>query len=253
MKNRHEQILEILSKEKNVEVKVLSDMLLVSQVTIRKDLDALAKKGLLLREHGYACINRHDQIYRNLVNQYKTKKKIAKLAEENIKDGETIMIESGPCCVLFAEELALSKKNITIITNSVFIANYIQHSPAVKFVLLGGFYQPNSRITIGPLGLNCSETYFADKYFVDIDGFSPQKNWFTEEDRLRAQTILELSKYAERVIVLTEAQKLTKQNVIRIMPVEVIKEVFTDSDLSTDMEDFLLENKVKINFVDKND
>ena len=54
MKNRSKQILELLTTEKKAEVAFLAEKLRVSQVTIRKDLDALEHQGIILREHGSA-------------------------------------------------------------------------------------------------------------------------------------------------------------------------------------------------------
>jgi len=78
MSNRHTKILEIVNNEKKVEVTKLSDQLGVSQVTIRKDLDMLEKKGLLRREHGFALINSEDDINIRLVSHFDTKKRSLK-------------------------------------------------------------------------------------------------------------------------------------------------------------------------------
>ena len=54
---RHTKILELLSRHQRSEVSSLSDLLGVSQVTVRKDLDILEERGLVHREHGFACLN----------------------------------------------------------------------------------------------------------------------------------------------------------------------------------------------------
>ena len=56
MTDRQTKILEIVNQKKKVEVVTLSQMLEVSQVTIRKDLDALEELNFLTREHGYATM-----------------------------------------------------------------------------------------------------------------------------------------------------------------------------------------------------
>ena len=53
MLDRHTKILELLTENKKIEVTKLSELLNVSQVTIRKDLIQLENKGLIIREHGY--------------------------------------------------------------------------------------------------------------------------------------------------------------------------------------------------------
>ena len=67
------------------------------------------------------------------------------------KDGETLIIESGSTCALFAEELAKTKQNITIITNSVYLADYVADYSNIQIILLGGTLQPKGRSLVGPL------------------------------------------------------------------------------------------------------
>ena len=64
MKNRANKILELLtlSPENKMEVTALAEKLQVSQVTIRKDLDALENKGIIKREHGIALLCSTDDI-----------------------------------------------------------------------------------------------------------------------------------------------------------------------------------------------
>ena len=126
MKNRTNKILELLTSEKRIEVSQLAEHLGVSQVTIRKDLDALEAKGIIKREHGHAVLCSTDDINGRIAYHYEEKKKIALKATELVNEGDTIMIESGSCCALLADTLTQLHKDLTIITNSAFIAEYIR-------------------------------------------------------------------------------------------------------------------------------
>ena len=123
---REEEIITIVSEKKKIEVNELADLLKVSRVTIRKDLDKLESRGILHRQHGFAVLNNQDDINYRLAINYDLKRKIAKKAAELVKDGEMVMIESGSTCALLAEELAYNKNDVTIITNSCFIASYVR-------------------------------------------------------------------------------------------------------------------------------
>ena len=131
-------------------------MLDVSQVTIRKDLDALEKSGIIIREHGYAVLNDSDDINTRLAYHYEIKQKIARKAAETIHDGETLMIESGSCCSLLALEIAKTKQEVTLITNSAFIAEYVRRYKNIHVILLGGEYQKESQVMVGPITRNLS-------------------------------------------------------------------------------------------------
>lgn len=116
MTDRQTKILEIVNQKKKVEVVTLSQMLEVSQVTIRKDLDALEELNFLTREHGYATMKNMSDISNRMAFCYETKQRIAEKASEIISDGETIMVESGSSCALLVKYLSETKKDITVIT-----------------------------------------------------------------------------------------------------------------------------------------
>ena len=156
MNKRHSKILELLTEHKKMEVTKLSELLDVSQVTIRKDLVSLENSGIIIREHGYATLNDSDDINNRLAYHYDSKQRIAQKAVESIQNGETVMIESGSCCALVALEIAQTKKDVTLITNSAFIADYIRKIGTVKIILLGGEYQNESQLMVGPITRKCA-------------------------------------------------------------------------------------------------
>ena len=124
--DRKTRIIEIVNKEGKASVKDLAEILETSQVTIRKELTDLDEKGLIKREHGYAIKLDNNRIDTRIGVNYAIKKSIAKLAVESISDGETVMIESGSTNALLAEAIGKTKKNVSIITNSIYIAKSLE-------------------------------------------------------------------------------------------------------------------------------
>lgn len=248
MKERQNRILDALTKHEKLEVKELAEMMEVSQVTIRKDLDALTKQGLIIRNHGYATLNNSDDMNNRLAYHYEMKQRIAKKVCEDIHDGETIMIESGSCCALVALEIAQSKKNITIITNSAFIADYIRNEE-VKVILLGGEYQASSQVLVGPITINNAKNFFVDKYFIGADGFS-EKSGFTGKDYLRAETVREIAKQATQVIVVTESEKFGHIGTVNLLDTKNLAKVYTDTHIPQEDEIYLNEMNVEVIKVD---
>ena len=248
MKERQNRILDALTKHEKLEVKELAEMMEVSQVTIRKDLDALTQQGLIIRNHGYATLNNSDDMNNRLAYHYEMKQRIAKKVCEDIHDGETIMIESGSCCALVALEIAQSKKNITIITNSAFIADYIRNEE-VKVILLGGEYQASSQVLVGPITINNAKNFFVDKYFIGADGFS-EKSGFTGKDYLRAETVREMAKQAAHVIVVTESEKFGHIGTVNLLDTNNVAKVYTDTHIPEEDEVYLNEMNVEVIKVD---
>ena len=105
MKQREYRILELLTERKRIEVAALAREIGVSQVTVRKDLDALEEKGVIHREHGWAVLCSPDDLNGRIAYHYEAKRRIAARAAELVRDGETVMIESGSCCALLADAL----------------------------------------------------------------------------------------------------------------------------------------------------
>ena len=211
--DRTTQILALLVQEKKIEVTELSAHLGVSQVTVRKDLDAMEAQGLITREHGFAVLSSTDDIKGRLAYHYEEKKKIALRAAELVKDGDTIMIESGSCCALLAAALTELRSGITMITNSAFIADYIRRSSDFQIILLGGIYQQDAQVMVGPM-----------------DGWSARAG-FTNQDQMRAQAVRDMARQADRVIVLTESEKFERHGTVPLNLKDQVKAVITDQNI----------------------
>lgn len=246
MTERHTKILDIVSEQKKVEVNRLSEMLSVSQVTIRKDLDMLEERGLLTREHGYAVMKNADDINNRMAVRYDIKLKIAREAAKSVLNGETIMIESGSSCALLAEQLAADKKDVTIITNSSFIATYIREVSIGRVILLGGEYQKESQVMVGPLVRKCAGEFYVDKLFVGTDGFVPEIG-FTGGDMMRTEAMKSMAQSAKKVIVLTDSSKFTRQGVVVQFKLSEVYGVYTDNGIPKEAKRVLEDQGIQVN------
>ncbi len=228
--DRTNQILEVLTREKKIEVADLAEKIGVSRVTIRKDLDELEKKGIIQRERGYALLKSENDLNNRIAYHYEQKQVIARRAVDFIRDGDTLMIENGSCCALLAEALAQTRKNLTIITNSAFIADYIRGSSGFQILLLGGIYQQDSQVMVGPLVNDCVKNFYVDYFFIGTDGYSSRRG-FTNRDQLRAQAVRDMARQAEHVIILTESEKFERKGVVPLNLGSQITAVVTDDRL----------------------
>ncbi|MDO5135374.1 MAG: DeoR/GlpR family DNA-binding transcription regulator [Eubacteriales bacterium] len=247
MKNRSYKILELLTQENKIEVSTLSEKLGVSQVTIRKDLDALEHRGIIKREHGFAVLCSLDDINGRIAYHYEEKKKIAQKAAELVSDGSTIMIESGSCCALLADTLVALKKELTIITNSAFIAEYIRSKSNFQIILLGGIYQQDAQVMVGPMVRQCAENFFVDLYFIGTDGYMSSIG-FTNRDQMRAQAVRDMAGQAEQVVVLTESDKFFKRGIVPLNLKTKVKTVITDEQIPVSVKADLESQNIRVIF-----
>ncbi|MDR1218559.1 MAG: DeoR/GlpR family DNA-binding transcription regulator [Treponema sp.] len=245
MNNRQSKILEAIARQQRIEVTDLAKRMNVSPVTIRKDLDQLEQRGLIRREHGFAYIETGTSDGTQLVYNYERKRRIAQAAAASVEENETVMIGCGSCCVILAEELTNTKKDVTIITNSVFIANYINRSPYGKIILLGGDYQRNSQVLVGPIAHENAQMFSPNKFFISASGFS-ETFGFTGNDYMRAQTIQELAKQARQVVMLFDSEQFSNSGVVKVASVESVDVLYTDDCIPPEKEAYLLQNNVLV-------
>jgi DeoR/GlpR family transcriptional regulator of sugar metabolism len=142
----------------------------------------------------------------------------------------------------------MQKKDLTIITNSAFIAGYIRGKSNFQVVLLGGIYQPDSQALVGPMIRQCVENFCVNSFFIGTDGYSPRTG-FSGNDQLRAQAVRDMASQADRVIVLTESEKFKSHGVIPLGIQNQLKMVITDRHADESMVAELKAQQVEVYMV----
>ena len=228
MNERCLKIMEMLNEAGSLEVNAVAQALDVSAVTVRKDFAWLEEKGLLRRQHGYAVRVSPDDVGYRMTFDYEVKKRIAHRAAAMVESGETVMIESGSTCAMLAAELAENRRDVTIVTNSAFIAGYIRSFAAARIVLLGGAYEPEAQVMVGPLVRVCAREYYVDKFFIGTDGYDPGQG-FSNVDMLRTEAVRAMAESAKQCIILTDSSKFNKRGVVTLMHARDVAAVITDA------------------------
>lgn len=149
---RHKRILDHMNTNGRIYVKDIADELGVTEVTIRRDLAAMEKNGLLKKTYGGAVLTAPEVSvsvrYRQTRN-LQAKKVIGKLAASLIEDGDVIYLEAGSTCYEIIPHLE-NKKDLTIIANSLYLMSRLGELPAHKVIIIGGQYRPERMDTVGP-------------------------------------------------------------------------------------------------------
>lgn len=245
MSKRENIILNLLSEHGKLEVSALAQKLEVSPVTVRKDLDALERKGVIRREHGYAIFGGNDDVNNRLAVNYEEKLRIAREAAKLVAVGDTVMIENGSCCALLAEEIARTKPGTTIITNSAFIADYIRRVDGARVVVLGGDYQNDAQVMVGPILKVCASQFYVNLLFVGADGYS-DKLGFMANNHLRVQAVRDMAQQAEKVIVVTESCKFDHTSTVPLALPSGVYGVITDDVIRPETEAMLEKASIKV-------
>jgi DeoR family transcriptional regulator of aga operon len=244
---RRRIILEELRQNKQIYIPELNKKLGVSEVTIRKDLRHLEKKDLLIRSRGGAMISVKvgDDLSveeRKILNLAQ-KKAIAAAACSLIKEGDTIIVDSGTTLMQLAK-LLKNIKELTIITNALDIAVKLAGSPNLKIIVPGGIFRHKSFSLVGVTAVENFQMFRADKYLVSADGISAD-GLFTSnlEEGQIARMIMS---YAKENIVLVDSSKFDRAGIINFAPLSKIHTLVTDKDIPANHHQHLKDSGIKV-------
>lgn len=172
---RQERIYELLCEKNSVKVAELSQIFQASEVTIRRDLDALQKQNRLLRIHGGAV--RVHSVGRALIagdlqtTQVQEKRQIAKLAYRQIKDFDTLLLDSSSTVLALCRLLKQNpKRSLRIVTTSLEAVLLLAACQSYQLLLVGGEYNVTHQTVEGYLAGSFIESIRVDKCFVGING-----------------------------------------------------------------------------------
>lgn len=169
IRNRRDTIIDLLNSKTSLLVKEISNELNVSEITIRRDLTALEKMGLVRREHGKAIIIQKTgtEDYNEEIESLKNA--IAKKAAEYVKDGETLFINTGSTALSSLKHLG--NKRLTIVTNNVKVAN-LDHNPNSTVILSGGEIRFPKEALVGDIAIESFSKMSSDITIIGCSGLS---------------------------------------------------------------------------------
>jgi DeoR family transcriptional regulator of aga operon len=228
---RRRSILEIINREGRGIVKDLSRQYKTSSVTIRKDLEILHKRGLIHRTHGGALplqsgalldfsLQEKEKLHR------KEKERIGKAAAALVKEGESVVLDSGTTTMAVARALR-ERKHLTVITNAVNIAAELAGT-SIEVILTGGILREKSFSLFGPLAEETLRSLSADLLFLGVDGIDVHFG-LTTPNLLEARVNRVMLEISRRVILVCDSSKFGRRSLSVIAPMPRVHQIITDS------------------------
>src|SRR5450432_3390421 len=220
---RRRVILDLLNRESRVLVTDLSSRFDTSQITIRKDLEALHAQGLLHRTHGGALTVQSGALADPSLQEkeklhHGEKLRIAAAAVRLIEEGQSIILDSGTTTTTIARSLRGHRK-LTVITNAVNIAAELANSD-IEVLLTGGSVRRNSFSLVGPLAEESLRQ-------LSVDGFDVKLGLSTP-NLLEAKVNRIMVERARRVVAVCDSSKFGHRSLSHIAPTKAIHHVITD-------------------------
>ena len=242
---RRSAILQKLREDSTVNVTQLSEIFGVSEVTIRKDLRILQERKLLIRVHGGAIMvasnsetdpEERNFKFKQLIN-VKEKKAIGRAAAAHIRNGDTIMVDSGTTALEIVKNLE-AFTDLTIITNSVHAMLEAIKYKRFKVVLLGGNVRETSLSTVGALTESNLKLFYCDKLFLGVDSISVEAGLSTPSIEEASTNQVMISR-AREVYAVFDSTKFNKRALAFIAMPDRIDTVITDYRLPTSVRNQL--------------
>lgn len=246
---RKEAILKMIEEEGSVKVSKLTKLFNVSIETIRRNLETLEKEGALKRVYGGAVLKKNQVQKLNYINREKEfineKKEIAKTAIKYIEEGQSIALNDSTTNIEVARALKENFKELTVITNSLLIANELVDVDNFTVICTGGILNHKERAFYGEFAESIISNFIVDKALISVSGVSLIRgitDFLPEEIQIQKK-LIEIS---QETIVLADSSKIDTISLIKVQDIHEINLIITDSKLDSKVLNKYLKNGVEI-------
>lgn len=246
--SRKQAILDLLKENPHVAISELAQEFSVSEVTLRRDLAALARAGKILRTYGGAVRSQgvlyefsfNEKLRRNI----RQKEAIGKLAATLIQDGDTVLLDTGTTTLQIAKSLA-DRHHITVITASLPIVSALAHNTGVTTILLGGELQVGGYDLVGPVTERQLQEIRVDKCFQGADGIDAQEAYYTTDFKL-ARVAQLMTQVAQETIIVADHTKFARRSLVPFARIEEADRIITSEGIEQGVVDVLTQKGVEV-------
>ena len=228
---RANQIMTLLRKTGTAQASAISQLLQVSLVTVRKDLQRMEDEGLLYRTHGGAAIR---EVQTTQDPRTAAMERIAETAAEEIQAGDCVIMNAGNTTLMTARKL-LGRKDITVITNSIAIARELVQQTGIKLIFLGGEVNAEAVFTYGWDAVTQLEQYKANKLILSVSGLSCSSG-LTTRHMEAADLLRKMIARTEKVIAVADDSKIGFESFYHVGDLNAVDQLITNSAFSAEPE-----------------
>lgn len=248
-KERRKEIVKRLRKDKSVKVSHLMKWFNVSFETVRRDLEFLEKQGLLTRVHGGAVleeVNSRELSFTIRESKYlKEKQEIANKATNYVMEGQSIAMDVSTTNTELAKALKKQFTRLTVLTNSMTIANELSEMPDYTIIFAGGILRNQELCTVGDFTEDFITQFHIDTFFMSISGISLSKG-LTDYGAGELQVKKKMMDIAQHKIVLADSSKFDIVSLLNVCPFDQINRIITDSNINENVLNKYRDTGVKI-------
>lgn len=231
-RQRQERILTEIRRNGGARVSDLVDLLGVSDMTVRRDIETLARQELVLRVHGGATVvdersSDEPGFAAKSGLALAEKSAIAHAAARLIKPGASVALSAGTTTYAVAQQL-VDIADLTIVTNSPPVADLLHERPAPgrTVVLTGGVRTPSNAL-VGPVAVRALADLHVDTLVLGVHGID-ERAGVTTPNLVEAEANQALVNSARRVVVVADHSKWNVVGLAGIVPLDRVDVLVTD-------------------------
>lgn len=229
-RQRQARIVDEVRRHGGVRVSDLTSLLDVSDMTVRRDLEELDRRGLLQKVHGGAvpASNSAEEpgFEAKSVLQRREKDALAAVAAGLVRPGQALAVGAGTTTRALATALS-AVPDVTVVTNSVRVAEAFEPAGTGQTVVLTGGVRTPSDALVGPLADATIRSLHVDVLFLGVHGMDPAAG-FTTPNLAEAETNRAFLAHAQKVIVVADHTKWRTIGLCTFGPLSVADVLVTD-------------------------
>ncbi|MFD3613460.1 DeoR/GlpR family DNA-binding transcription regulator [Streptomyces atroolivaceus] len=231
---RQQEILRIAGESGRVDVLSLAEQFQVTAETVRRDLKALDRAGLLRRVHGGAIpagrLGFEPDLAERDTVAADEKDRIAAAALGELQAEGNIIIDAGTTTVRLAAVIPIESR-LTVVTHALPVAARLSDHPGIALHLVGGRVRHRTRAAVDAWALSAYAEINADVAFIATNGFSPEGG-LTTPDLAEAAVKRAVIAAARRVVLLADSGKSGREHFARFGDLSHVDLLITDTGLS---------------------
>lgn len=245
--DRKSQIVRLVETRGSVRVAELASLFGVTEETIRRDLDQLAREGLLRRTHGGAVSLRgtgyEAPVLERSIKNVEAKTRIGARAVQLLEDGDTCILDASTTALQMARQFP--NLRVTVLTNSIPVAQELVTRDRLTVIGLGGMVRERSLSFVGPLAERALRNYHVDKVFLSCKGIDLEHG-LTDSNELEVELKKLMVEAGREVIVLADASKIDYVGFSLICSLDSVHKVVTEEQAPAEFVAGLRERGIEV-------
>lgn len=234
---RYTKVLQMMQQSGIVKASDLKDLFDVSSETVRRDLENMELQGLLRRTHGgampisteaYQAMPPYTPFDQREQENIERKIQIAMLAANYIEEGQSVALDSGTTAFELSRVIKHRFARLTVVTNSLAIANELSGASGITLILTGGVYKPDEAAFTSDIATLIFSKLRINTFFLTTCGISAECGvTYQRMDEIIVQD--KMMEASDKTICMADSSKLGVNSLVKMCDISRISMLITDA------------------------